>query len=152
MDVASAKELAELCGQFDSHLHQIENRLNVKIQHRGSQFFISGDEKIIKITIDVLQSLHSDLCHEHKITPESVHLTIQQFHSPDDNTQANSGMEAPPLLIRTKKNTVKPRGKNQQNYVRAILTHDINFGVGPAGTGKLIWPLLVLCKRLSMMK
>ncbi|NHO65039.1 PhoH family protein [Aestuariicella hydrocarbonica] len=39
-------------------------------------------------------------------------------------------------LIRTKKCTVKPRGQHQQDYVRAIQTHDINFGVGPAGTGK----------------
>ncbi|MDC1513768.1 PhoH family protein [Porticoccaceae bacterium] len=39
-------------------------------------------------------------------------------------------------VIRTKKGNIKPRGINQQRYVRAIQTHDVNFGIGPAGTGK----------------
>ena len=39
-------------------------------------------------------------------------------------------------VIRTKKGNIKPRGLNQQRYVRSIQTHDVNFGIGPAGTGK----------------
>jgi phosphate starvation-inducible protein PhoH and related proteins len=40
------------------------------------------------------------------------------------------------FLITTRKKTIKPRGKNQIGYVQAVRAHDINFGIGPAGTGK----------------
>ena len=58
-------------------------------------------------------------------------------------TQTTSTSNAQPVdnvesftVIRTKKGNIKPRGLNQQRYVRAIQTHDVNFGIGPAGTGK----------------
>ena len=55
-----------------------------------------------------------------------------------------------PVIIRTKKCTIKPRGKNQQKYVQAVRSHDINFGIGPAGTGKTY--LAVACAVESLLK
>jgi phosphate starvation-inducible PhoH-like protein len=40
------------------------------------------------------------------------------------------------IIIKTKRGLVKARGDNQQAYLRRVMTHDINFGIGPAGTGK----------------
>lgn len=132
LEAASTRELANLCGQFDNHLQQIEKRLNVRILHRGSHFSIKGNKEPVQSTVHILQSIYTDIRHGHEATPDSVHLTIQQFHhqyKPVTDTDVLT-------LIRTKKTTVKPRGNNQQVYVRSVLTHDINFGIGPAGTGK----------------
>ena len=73
------------------------------------------------------------------LSPEAIHLQMQQADLEtklDDNpVEPSSGVE-PLMVIRTKRASIKPRGKNQQDYVRVIQRHDINFGIGPAGTGK----------------
>ncbi len=136
LDAASTQELATLCGQFNSHLQQIEQRLSLEILHRGSDFSIRGDAEAVAAASHIIQSLFTDIRHGHEATPDSVHLLIQQFHhehqEPSDNTTSPDTL----TVVRTKKGSVKPRGKNQQRYIRAVLSHDINFGIGPAGTGK----------------
>lgn len=158
LDAASPRELANLCGQFDSHLQQIEQRLHVRILHRGSHFSIRGNKEPVQSAVNILQSIYSDIRHGHEATPDSVHLAIQQFHHhrPESLTDTGVGVGAgvavgaePLTLVRAKKTTVKPRGNSQQSYVRSILTHDINFGVGPAGTGKTY--LAVACAVQALM-
>tara|TARA_R110000787_G_scaffold73495_5_gene163886 strand:- start:21520 stop:22518 length:999 start_codon:yes stop_codon:yes gene_type:complete len=134
------RRLAQLCGQFDEHLHQIEQRLNVEIRNRGNVFALYGDPAHARATANLLTHLYSEIRESCTLSPQDVHLFLQQsdmeFHmeqqAPDhgaDNVRNFS-------IIRTKKGNVTPRGKNQQHYVRAIQTNDINFGLGPAGTGK----------------
>lgn len=132
---ASTQELAAICGPFDQHIQQIEQRLTVRILHRGGQFALEGREQAVESTNQVLQSLLSDVKSGSDITADHVHLTIQEFHyqhQADDDNDDDDQL----TIIRTKKMSVKPRGRNQQAYVRCVLTHDINFGIGPAGTGK----------------
>lgn len=140
----SIKELANLCGQFQSHLQQIEQRLQVGISNRGNDFLISGEQLFVEAAGNILQVLSNEINDGDDVLPDDVHLLIQQYHP--DNQQSNDSLEElddntnkkidPLLTLRTKKGTVKPRGQNQQYYVRAVLTNDINFGIGPAGTGK----------------
>ena len=141
-DNASAQELLILCGQFDQHIQQIEQRLNVRILHRGNQFAIHGDKAAADVAINILQNLYSDIQNEQDINPEHVHLVIQQLRQNDSTANSdthddgNTSDTDSLTFIRTKKVSVKPRGRNQQLYVRSVLTNDINFGIGPAGTGK----------------
>jgi phosphate starvation-inducible PhoH-like protein len=140
----SIKELANLCGQFQSHLQQIEQRLQVGISNRGNDFLISGEQLFVEAAGNILQVLSNEINDGDDVLPDDVHLLIQQYHP--DNQQSNDSLEEsvdntnkkidPLLTLRTKKGTVKPRGQNQQCYVRAVLSNDINFGIGPAGTGK----------------
>lgn len=132
---ASTQELAAICGPFDQHIQQIEQRLTVRILHRGGQFSLEGREAAVASTNQVLQSLLSDVRSGSDITADHVHLTIQEFHYQHQDDNDNDD-EDHLTIIRTKKMSVKPRGRNQQSYVRSVLTHDINFGIGPAGTGK----------------
>ncbi len=149
LENTSTQELAALCGQFDSHIQQIEQRLSVRMLHRGEKFSIEGKNEAISTTACIIDSLITDIRAGIDITPDHVHLTIQQFQAQVGDTSdspfdaegtdhaANSHLEDDKLTtIRTKKASIKPRGRNQQSYVRAVLTNDINFGVGPAGTGK----------------
>lgn len=128
-----ARHLAALCGQFDAHLRQIEERLQVKIKSRGNQFSLDGEPAAVSSASALLQHLYAEVCQGIAVTPESLHLQLQ--HADTESFSADGSVEAL-QVIRTRKGSIKPRGRNQQAYVRTIQKCDINFGVGPAGTGK----------------
>ncbi len=126
-----------LCGQLDAHLRQIEERLGVSIRARGNQFLLSGPAVNVAAGRELLIHLYAEICQGVSLTPESLHLQLQQARM--DQLVEKGESDAPVetiQVIRTKRGSVKPRGKNQQGYVRAIKQCDINFGIGPAGTGK----------------
>lgn len=135
LEPSNSRYLAALCGQFDQHLKQIEQRLNVTISSRGNQFSISGAEQARITVASLLELLYLEINQGIDINPESIHLHLQQVTSEPLVEDEDKAIE-PILVVRTPRVVVKPRGKNQQNYVRSIKQHDINFGVGPAGTGK----------------
>ena len=130
---ADNQRLASLCGQFDEHLRQLERRLHVEISNRGNQFRIVGDDRAPHLAGEVLQSLY-DATLEAPLTPERVHLHLQQAGL-DVLEQSAEGAEKG-LLVHTRRAIIRPRGAHQQDYIRNIADLDINFGVGPAGTGK----------------
>ena len=131
-----ARHLAMLCGHLDSHLRQVEQRLGISISARGNQFLLNGPAVNVATTERLLIHLYAEICQGVGLSPESLHLQLQQAGL-EHLAEASPGapMEAIPL-IRTKRASIKPRGKNQQDYVHAIKHSDINFGIGPAGTGK----------------
>ena len=135
LEPADNQRLANVCGQFNRHLHQIERRLNVEIANRGNQFTITGLEKPIHATAAVLQKIFSDAANE-EITPEQIHLSMQEASIEDLVQKPVQESEQSDVFIKTKRGVLKGRGANQKCYLKKILTHDINFGVGPAGTGK----------------
>ncbi|WP_371295631.1 PhoH family protein [Haliea sp.] len=125
-----------LCGQFDGHLRQIESRLGISIAARGNQFLLSGPAAAVTAGERLLQSLYAELCQGVGLSPESLHLQLQQAGVEVLSEEPGGAPVEAIQVIRTKRASVKPRGKNQQGYVRTIKQHDINFGIGPAGTGK----------------
>jgi phosphate starvation-inducible protein PhoH and related proteins len=127
--------LSNVCGQFDSHLRQVEQRLKVEVANRGNHFQVTGYPDAVKAAIAVIYKLF-EMTAEEQITPEQVHLAMQDA-SIDQILEAPSASgQVENVFIKTKRGVIKGRGENQQGYLRKILTHDINFGVGPAGTGK----------------
>lgn len=142
-----ARRLANLCGQYNQHLRQIEKRLDIDIRNRGNLFILSGANSAAGI--GVLEHLYEETEQDPELTPDKIHLVLQQSGIEALMDASNQGAVQDLTLIRTKKNTVKARGANQQHYVRAIQTHDINFGIGPAGTGKTY--LAVACAVESLL-
>jgi len=129
------RHLALLCGQLDAHLRQIERSLEIRISARGNQFLLTGAADNIAQGKSLLAHLYADVCQGVGVGPESLHLQLQQLDQEpltDDQATLTEAIQ----IIRTKRASVKPRGKNQQAYVRGIKHSDINFGIGPAGTGK----------------
>lgn len=125
--------LANLAGQLDEHLRLIERRLGVEVNNRGNRFRILGEERSVRAAGEVLKGLYAVSAGE-TLSPARVHLFLQE-----------SGVESllePPVeeeievTIRTKRGEIRGRGPNQKRYLRNIVSHDINFGIGPAGTGK----------------
>lgn len=125
------ERLANLCGQFDDHLKQIESRLAVEIFCRGNLFNIQGEERSSKAARRLLQNLYKLTEHE-VLTPETLNLHLQESGI-DDIHSANDENE---VTVSTKRGIVRGRGPNQKQYMRNISRNAINFGVGPAGTGK----------------
>jgi phosphate starvation-inducible PhoH-like protein len=131
-----AQYLAVLCGQFDQHLRQIEQRLGVTVSARGNQFSVTGSQHSVQAVGNLLQNLYAEICQGIELSPESLHLQLQQAGAADASAEGEEHPVEAITVIRTKRTSVKPRGRNQQVYVRSIGKSDINFGIGPAGTGK----------------
>ena len=128
-----ARHMAMLCGHLDSHLRQIAKRLDVSISARGNQIHLKGSAENVATAETLLLHLYAEICQGVALSPESLHLQLQQAGLED----LTAGSQGPPVqIIRTKRASIKPRGENQQSYVRMIKECDINFGIGPAGTGK----------------
>lgn len=127
--------LASLCGQYNEHLKLIEKRLNVIISNRATDFQVTGDSTLVAKVAELLKQLYAQACEGLQLDLEQVHLCLQQSGIEQDPL-ANEGIADGVCVIKTRQVLVKPRGPNQQKYVRSILSHDINFGIGPAGTGK----------------
>jgi phosphate starvation-inducible PhoH-like protein len=136
---ADNRRLSNFCGQLDVHLHQIEQRLKVEIANRGNQFKVTGFVNAVKAACAVMEKLF-DATKEEIITPEDVHLFMQDSSIEqllESNSTETDGINSVDnIFIKTKRGAIKGRGENQQAYLKKILSHDINFGVGPAGTGK----------------
>jgi phosphate starvation-inducible PhoH-like protein len=129
--------LANLCGLLDGHLRQIERRLGVEIANRGRVFRLIGEPMAVAAAQQILRDLYAAAADE-PLTPERVHLHLQESGLETlIEAQGEQGVERlPEVVIKTRGGLVRARGPNQQAYLHAILTHDISFGVGPAGTGK----------------
>ncbi|MBO9663715.1 PhoH family protein [Dokdonella sp.] len=133
LEPADGERLANLAGPFDEHLRQIELRLGVEIANRGNVFRLSGSEQAIRLGERALRELYAATEHE-TLTGPQVNLHLSESGILAAEARATEG--AHDVAIKTKRGTVRGRGANQARYLQAIATHDINFGVGPAGTGK----------------
>lgn len=129
----NAQRLASLCGRLNEHIQQIESHLALKIQQRGNVFFLSGSEAAIADGSQLLESLYMATDKGQTLSPNQVHLALQEVGEAPSSEDSDIDQ---PLLIKTPKGSVKPRSRHQRDYVRSIQRHDINFGIGPAGTGK----------------
>ncbi|MEE3159205.1 MAG: PhoH family protein [Pseudomonadota bacterium] len=131
------RRFASLCGQFDENLHLIEQRLGIEVRNRGNHFELIGDESLTRAAEAVLRQLYRETRDNDALSPDTVHLYLQEsgLESLSETLDSGDGNQKP-VILRTRKMTIQPRGPNQQNYVRSIQEHDINFGIGPAGTGK----------------
>ncbi len=124
--------LANLCGQFDEHLRQIETRLGVEVSSRGDQFRVTGHTSSVASARKLLTHLYMATDTE-SLSPERVHLYLQDAgleQLQDDGTTAASA------IIKTRRSTIQCRGARQVEYVKNIQQLDLSFGIGPAGTGK----------------
>jgi phosphate starvation-inducible protein PhoH and related proteins len=133
LDPEENSRLANLCGPFDEHLRQIELRLGVEIDHRGNLFRVIGDDDASRAGEKVLRSLYQATENE-SLTGARINLYLAESGIDALNELAAEG--AQDVQIKVKRGTIKGRGPNQARYLHAIASHDISFGVGPAGTGK----------------
>jgi phosphate starvation-inducible PhoH-like protein len=139
LEPADNSRLANLCGQFDEHLKQIEQRLDVEIASRGNRFRVTGKPGAAEAGGDVLLSLF-EMTDKERLDPERVHMHLQESVMNEGKSKSNepdmSADAASEVAIQTRHKLIRPRGDNQTAYMTNIRDHDLAFGIGPAGTGK----------------
>ncbi|MCH9697517.1 MAG: PhoH family protein [Gammaproteobacteria bacterium] len=137
------RRLANLCGSLNQNLRHIENRLGVEIANRAYNFVIKGSARSVQAASLLLQNLY-ETSHQHPITADQIHLSMQDSQLDEmlepEHVNAENKDE---IRIRTRRGMIVGKGYNQKKYLQQILAHDINFGIGPAGTGKTF--LAVAC-------
>jgi len=135
LEPADTERLANLCGQFDEHLKQIESRLQVDIFCRGNLFTVQGESRQARAASRLLKQLYR-LSETEILTPELINLHLQDSGISEIADDAESGSGSDDVTIITKRGAIRGRGPNQKRYLRNINKHAVSFGIGPAGTGK----------------
>lgn len=145
--------LQSLCGAYDDNLKLIEREWNLTISRRHFTFMIRSNaekqsafhEKVVKSAVKLIEDLYVETAPVRgkikEIDLSDVHLALQESRmfsqvAVDETASSRTESKVYSTTIKTKRGLIKPRGKNQIEYLHNILTHDISFGIGPAGTGK----------------
>ncbi len=123
---ADNARLASLCGPLDAHIGQVERHFSVVIRRHGHSFAISGAPQPVAGAAAALQGLYAETASGEELSAAKVHLLVRGTHAGDEE----------PTVAVGRRLQVRARGGRQADYLRAIQNHDINFAVGPAGTGK----------------
>ncbi len=143
-------QLKTVLGEYNNHMKYIQERLNIKISQRQGDFCLSGDIRDVERGEHIIYKLVDEAQNSKDISAAELHLIIQSSISRDedmeddeqvtdneeDENNLDSASDFTPISLRTRKGKIIPRGGNQQRYVKDILTSDVSFGIGPAGTGK----------------
>jgi len=133
LEPVNNQTLANLCGQFDQNIRQIEKRLGVQISNRGNHFKVIGQQDASLTGVRILQELYS-LAEKERIDPKRIHLSMQDVSASAGNATSDDGLGD--LSIQTPYKHIRPRGANQRAYIHGLRENDLTFGIGPAGTGK----------------
>ena len=136
--------LARVCGSMDSHLREIETAFDVTMRRRNEAFAVEGASRNAQRAVALLQALYERA--RKPMRPEAFQLALVEALA---NRNSNGDGDAPltlaaePLVLRTRRADLAGRTPNQHLYLDNIQSHDITFGIGPAGTGKTF--LAVAC-------
>ena len=136
LEPSDAKRLAIFAGELNGNIKLIEKSFNVKIYHNGNKLNIKGTDENSDKAANALLDLYKQTQENNEISKESIHLCIQEhMNHPTTNSISLKEVKSS-YQIQTPKKKITPRGKNQEDYLNNIELNELNFGVGPAGTGK----------------
>ena len=125
-----ANVLVRFVGELNGNIKFIEKSFKVKVFQNGNKLKITGQDEDVKLASDALKKLYEAAGKGVEITKETLHLCIQEVK------EDSSSEDYEDIIIKTPKKTIKPRSINQSKYIQSIKHNEINFGIGPAGTGK----------------
>ena len=141
--------LQSLCGAFDENIKLIEKEFNLNISRNNFTFTVKSNdenpkshhEQLIARAAKLIQTLYVETApikgKVKELDLEDVHIALQENRMlSQEGSESRSENHVYSTTIKTKRGLIKPRGENQIQYLHNILTHDISFGIGPAGTGK----------------
>ena len=125
-----ANVLVRFVGELNGNIKFIEKSFKVKVFQNGNKLKITGHDEDVKLASDALKKLYEAAGKGVEITKETLHLCIQEVK------EDTSSQDYEDIIIKTPKKSIKPRSTNQSKYIQSIKHNEINFGIGPAGTGK----------------
>ena len=140
-----ADVLIRFVGKLNENLRIVEKTFKVKIFQNGNRISISGDEENTKRASNAIKDLYASTSNGSELSKEQIQMVINK--NLDLNLDAISE-DLKDQLIKTPKKVIKPRGNNQNHYISNMVKYEVNFGVGPAGTGKTY---LAVAKAVEML-
>ena len=140
-----ADVLIRFVGKLNENLRIVEKTFKVKIFQNGNRISISGDEENTKRASNAIKDLYASTSNGSELSKEQIQMVINK--NLDLNLDAISE-DLKDQLIKTPKKIIKPRGNNQNHYISNMVKYEVNFGVGPAGTGKTY---LAVAKAVEML-
>ena len=136
LEPADAKRLAIFAGELNGNIKLIEKSFQVKIFHNGNKLNVKGDNDNAQRASCALLDLYKQTHENNEISNESIHLCIQEhMNQPPKKTTKLKEVKSS-YQIHTPKKVITARGLNQEQYLKNIESNELNFGIGPAGTGK----------------
>jgi len=126
--------LQNLCGERNNNLKIIEKELQVKLNLRGDQITLFGERSDVKLAKRVLEELYALLSEGYPLYPSDINHAIQILSSKFKASLKDIFLDA--VYVTSKKRIITPKSLAQKEYIEAIRSYDIVFGIGPAGTGK----------------
>jgi phosphate starvation-inducible PhoH-like protein len=126
--------LLNLCGERNGNLKLIEEALQVKLNLRGDRITLIGEESEVKLAQRVLEELYGLLSEGYPLYPSDVNHAIQILSGNFKARLRDIFLDS--VYVTSKKRVITPKSLAQKEYIDAIRTYDIVFGIGPAGTGK----------------
>ena len=137
LDFPDNRLLIDLCGEYDRNLTDIEARTGVQILRRGNHLSVHGEADAVAGAAEVLRALYQRLEHGREVGRGEIdrqfRMNVPDETGPDSQLEMFSGGQ---VEIKTRKKLVEPRTDAQKSYVQALFSHELAFGIGPAGTGK----------------
>ncbi|MFA7503080.1 MAG: PhoH family protein [Burkholderiaceae bacterium] len=128
---ADNERLANLCGPVERNIRTIAESFDVRISRRGQRFRIEGEPAAAEQAREVLARFWQAATRP--LSPDDIQLGLAERRPVA--VDGDEGEDEGPIL-HTRRSDLRGRTPRQRDYLRNILSHDITFGVGPAGTGK----------------
>jgi phosphate starvation-inducible PhoH-like protein len=143
LEAADNARLGNFAGPMEQNLRHVEERLGVEVRRRGHRLQVLGPAEATGNALAVLTRM-LELSATETLTPDRVHLCVQELGFPATAPAAGAAPEAPPgtvpeaadVIVQTQRGGIRGRGANQRQYLDNIRINDLTFGIGPAGTGK----------------
>jgi len=123
-----------LAGEQNSNLKLIEKQLDARVHLRGNQFTITGAPADVEIAGRLLNELAELIRSGYPLYGSDILFALQMLR--DNINRPLKDIFLDQVFIASNKRTISPKSVRQKEYIEAIRTHDIVFGIGPAGTGK----------------
>ena len=139
--------IANVFGEFDSHVKRIEKTMKVTMIVREDQLKIIGGESSVHKTIEIINSLIALAKRGNQITEQNVNyaLSLSEEHKTEEVVELDRDI----ICHTVSGKPIKAKTLGQKQYLNAIDKHMVVFGVGPAGTGKTY---LAMAKAITAFK
>ena len=145
LEPENTKNLKAFVGELNGNIKILEKEFDVKIFQNGNKVSISGNQEDIQKASNAINDLYASTANGVEISREIIQMAINKNEEIEPEIIAPDGVE---YVIKAPRKVIRPRGKNQNDYLAKMSTYEVNFGVGPAGTGKTY---LAVAKAVEML-
>jgi phosphate starvation-inducible protein PhoH and related proteins len=146
----NGRMLQSLVGESDANLRTIERELEIRVSHHPDGLVLKGQDSDVELAYDLLFQLKGLVEKGETLFPGDLERSIRLLAQ--DRHVSLEDMFREHIVISGRKHSIVPKTPNQKQYIEAIRSHDLVFGVGPAGTGKTYLAMAMALSALTWRK